>query len=399
MKKLLLILGGVFITLLVAIISVPLFVDVDQYRSTIVAQANQRINGNLELGKLKLSLWGAIKINAESIKLSVSGFPEPMLDTDQFRLEIPFLSILSGKPQVIAVLKAPKIFVLKNEQGRTNALELMKVAEKTADTDSASQIQDAAISEISAAAENTKNPASEPAVQTQPVDSTAPAATTQVTASPLAQSAPPTKVPALLAGASLGLRIDQGDLTYIDKISKSDYRVQGLDLDAQNLGLGSTMKIKLRAPLKGAMPNLNFEGPVEANAELTPILVDSVVKSAKGNIEIDASKLVIEMKGGVFKKTAAMPLTLKTSVDGDEKEMLVKNFDVQFHEFKIVHEGDNKYYRLEYSGKQGKFDLHWKQVYFFVDHQFYVLTFTAEESQYLLNLPVAERIFASFAFK
>lgn len=344
MKKLALILGGIFLTLLVAIISVPLFVDVDQYRSTITQQANQRMNGKLELGKLKLSLWGAVKINAESIKLSVNGFQETMLEANQFRLEIPFLSLLSGKPQVVAVLNAPKIFVLKNEQGKTNVLELMKQTSTTAEVNSTSQIQDAPLGIISAAAEKDKKAKASDltpkAVQanTEATTTPSPISVNTTPQAPVATSEP-TKVPAILVGASLGIKIENGDLTYLDKMAKSDYRVSGLDLDAKNLGLGSTMQIKLRAPIKGTMPNMSFEGPIEANAELTPILVNSIVKSAKGNIDLDASKLVVEMKGGLFKKTASMPLTLRAGVDGDEKEMLVKNFDVQFHEIKLHGKG------------------------------------------------------------
>jgi uncharacterized protein involved in outer membrane biogenesis len=99
MKKALWILGGLFVALLVALVSVPLFVDVDQYRPVITAEANKRINGKLELGKLNLSLWGAIKIHAESIRLHVNGFPDPLVDTELFHLEIPFSSVITGSPR------------------------------------------------------------------------------------------------------------------------------------------------------------------------------------------------------------------------------------------------------------------------------------------------------------
>ena len=69
MKKLLWIATGLVITVFVALLSVPLFVDVDQYRPVIVGEVNKRINGQLELGKLKLGLWGSLKIHAESIRL------------------------------------------------------------------------------------------------------------------------------------------------------------------------------------------------------------------------------------------------------------------------------------------------------------------------------------------
>ncbi|MBY0371011.1 hypothetical protein K2X33_10010, partial [bacterium] len=48
--------------MVIAAVVVPLIVDVDSFRPQIVEIANQNINGKVELGKLKLSLFGQIKI-------------------------------------------------------------------------------------------------------------------------------------------------------------------------------------------------------------------------------------------------------------------------------------------------------------------------------------------------
>ncbi|MGZ3650614.1 MAG: AsmA family protein [Bdellovibrionota bacterium] len=353
MKKLFWILGGLFFAFLVAIISIPLFVDVDQYRPTIVAQANQRINGKLELGKLKLSLWGAIKVHADSIKLTVNGFPTPMVDTQQFHLEIPFLSVLTGAPQVIAVLDSPKISIVKETNGKMNAMELMKVAppagaeaspapkaEQTAAADS--------ISAVSAAAN--KKPAPHAAAASGAAVKPPPAAPTEnrVAVAPVAPVAPAApaaapagapKVPAIVAGARLGLRINNGDLAYTDKVSKSNYQVIGLDVNAKNLGLGSTMNITVKAPVKGASPTMTFEGPITADVELKPTLVNNSVKSVSGKVDFDATKLAVEMKGGLFHKTDSMPLTMHAQFDGSETETLLRALDVQFTDFKLHGKG------------------------------------------------------------
>ena len=134
MKKLLWIATGLVITVFVALLSVPLFVDVDQYRPVIVGEVNKRINGQLELGKLKLGLWGSLKIHAESIRLSVNGFSGSMVDAQQFRLEIPYMSILGGAPQVTAVLENPRISILKDSRGKTNAMELMNMPGASAES-------------------------------------------------------------------------------------------------------------------------------------------------------------------------------------------------------------------------------------------------------------------------
>lgn len=337
MKKLFLIIGAIFVVLLVAVISVPLFVDVDRYRPAITAEANKRMNGQLELGRLKLSLWGAIKIHAESIVVKVNGFSEPMLDTRKFHLEIPFLSVLSGRPQIIAVLDAPKISIRKEANGKMNILELMKVPGASADAGFSAETEQAAasdqVSNISGAPKKSAPAAKE---NTAPVSAAAvPAAT------PAAPSAPsePTKVPAIVAGARIGLTINKGEVHYVDVLGKSQYDVNGLDLQARNLGLGSTMDISLTAPLKGAMPDLTFEGPVSLDANITPVLVNNMVKSVKGTLSVDATKLAVDMKGGLFHKTPSMTFTAKTEVDGNEHETLVKSLEVRFHNFQIHGKG------------------------------------------------------------
>jgi len=69
-KKILMIVGGLFALLLVAMIAIPFFVDVDKYRPQIVSKANEYLNGKLEVGKLSLSLWGQIKVKIDGLSLS-----------------------------------------------------------------------------------------------------------------------------------------------------------------------------------------------------------------------------------------------------------------------------------------------------------------------------------------
>jgi uncharacterized protein involved in outer membrane biogenesis len=349
-KKLFWIVGSIFIVLIVAIISIPLFVDVDQYRPQIVAEANKRINGQLELGKLKLNLWGAIKINAESIVVRVNSFKEPMLDTKSFHLEIPFMSVISGKPQIIAVLDAPKILVRKEANGKMNVLELMKVPgasaeaapvslpkEEAAVTDQVSSVSGAPKSMAKGKPALPSTPASAPVtvVNNSPLpQATGPGAPIQP-ASPVE----PTKVPALVAGARIGVTIHKGEVHYVDVLAKSTYDVNGLDLDARNVGLGSMMDISLTAPLKGEMPNMTFSGPVSLDAQIMPLLFNNEVKSVKGKLNADATKLAIEMKGGTFHKSDKMPLTLRAELDGNERETLIRTFELRFNNYQVHGKG------------------------------------------------------------
>ncbi len=348
MKKLLWILGGLFFAFIVAIVSIPLFVDVDQYRPMISEEANKRINGKLELGKLKLGLWGAVKIHADSIKLSVNGFSEPLLETKQFHLEIPFLSLLSGAPQMVAVLNNPKISVVKELNGKMNAMELMKKTAAVApvkeeDTAAFTPFISETITITSAAAEKNKKPSAKRAAESKAPPAVVHPDSQKVLDAEKAAETPaassPAKVPALIAGAKLGLRIQEGNLSYFDKLSKSSYQVVGLDLDARNLGLGSTMDITLKAPMKGSTPTMSFDGPVTAEAQLSPVLVNGSVKSVRGRLDLDASALKVEMKGGVFRKTEGMPLRVNLQLDGNERETLMRGLDILFADYKLHGKG------------------------------------------------------------
>ncbi|RZA09443.1 MAG: AsmA family protein [Proteobacteria bacterium] len=380
MKKILWIIGGFLVVFLVAAIAIPLFVSVDRYRPEIQAEANKRINGKLELGKLSLSLWGKVRIHAESIRVTVNGFPQALLDTKDFHVELPISSLIAGKPQVIAVLDSPRIEVIKELDGRMNVMELMKVpgregcatgaslpSQSTAAVATASPVEakDSVSSaaaapdlakknervtslpkEVKKAPKVTKGAAAPALAPAEPAPVVAPSP--PVAASPTPAPCPPAavpgetgepmRVPSLLAGATLGLRLEKGDVVYLDKVAKSDYRVSGLDIDARNIGMGSTMDLKIKAPLKGSMPLLNFDGPVEATAQITPVLVGTSVKAARGDFYIDASPLKLEIPGK-FKKPAGMPLVLKGKLGGNEKETLIETMELSFHDFKFFAKG------------------------------------------------------------
>src|SRR5262245_57738435 len=107
-KKLLMVFGGLFALLLVAIIAIPFFVDVDKYRPQIVSKANEYINGKLEIGKLSLSLWGQVKVNIDGLSLKDPGGQEVFGVKDAY-FRIPFTSLLGGSPDLVLVANKPVV--------------------------------------------------------------------------------------------------------------------------------------------------------------------------------------------------------------------------------------------------------------------------------------------------
>ena len=92
-------------------------------------------------------------------------------------------------------------------------------------------------------------------------------------------------------------------------------------------------------------------------------------------------------------------MTLAEMADGARQQVVSMIDSVKILEFKEMEDGFDKYYWMEFSGKQNKFNLHWRQYYWLAHNHFYVLTFTAEEQQYARYLPIAEQVLGSFYLK
>ena len=89
------------------IVFVPFWVDVDHYRPQLVDLANQQIQGKLELGKLRLSLWGQIRIEVAGLKLTTPTGDEVVHVEDAY-FHVPFL-FLSGSPILTFKMNQPTI--------------------------------------------------------------------------------------------------------------------------------------------------------------------------------------------------------------------------------------------------------------------------------------------------
>ncbi len=92
-------------------------------------------------------------------------------------------------------------------------------------------------------------------------------------------------------------------------------------------------------------------------------------------------------------------IPLAEVAEGAREQIVGMINDVTVLEFKELSDGIETYYRVEYTGTQGKFKLHWRQHYWLQHNHFYVLTFTAEETDYERYLPFVEEVFGSFFLK
>jgi hypothetical protein len=128
-KRLAVIFGVSFLLLLGGLVTLPCFFEVDHYRPRLMALVNRHLNGRLELGRLKLSLWGALNIQVDGLKLfDASG--GQVVSVSDARLLLPLSSLIAGAPRVTLEMGSPsirltpgisRIFSLKN--GETPNIE------------------------------------------------------------------------------------------------------------------------------------------------------------------------------------------------------------------------------------------------------------------------------------
>lgn len=101
----------------------------------------------------------------------------------------------------------------------------------------------------------------------------------------------------------------------------------------------------------------------------------------------------------VVQDLSSQPMTLKqyTDLTLEQLKQLITNSEVISSKDTAV--GGVPGYKIICKGTQGQYNLKWLTVYTIKNNKAYVLTFTAEETQYSSYSNVAEKIINSFEFK
>lgn len=303
LKKVGIVFACLLLTFVVAAVTLPMIINVDNYRPEIEAAVNEQINGELKLGKLNLSLWGGVKVKIESISVTVKGEDKPLLTTDSAYVEIPFLSLLSGSARLTAVLEKPGVRMIRYKNGKINAMMLMPEtpAEKKSGKESADR-------------EAVKDKASTKSASNRKPNADSP------------------EVPAFVANAALGIRIVKGDVLFTDKLAEGGkYSINGVELDVQNLGLKETIEITLIMPVEGKSNTLALNGTLRMQGNVTPVMSGSEVRSASGDLRVDMTDLALTAGGGAFQKTNSMPLRFDMKFQGSETDLQIQKMKIEAH--------------------------------------------------------------------
>ncbi len=240
-KKILIGFGAFILLLVIAAVSIPFFVKIDNYRPEIVKLVNDRINGKFELGKLDLTLWGTIKVQVDGFSLS-DGQGRKVISAKDVYAHIPWSSIFQMAPRLTLRILRPEIEVLKDKTGKMNVLTLMKPKE----------------GEV--AKTNT----------------------------------PPAAIPAFLFNAKLGLDIKEARLKYQDLVTQLTTELKDLYFVIKDLSLNKPTQISLGASLDTQFSTLlKVQGPFQGETTLTPTFKDGKFSHIEGKTDWDFSKWII----------------------------------------------------------------------------------------------------------
>lgn len=302
--------------LLVAMIVIPLVVDVDHYRPQIVQAVNERINGKFELGKLKLSLWGQVRVEVAGVRLN-DWRGQSIVKVENAFFHLPFTSLLSGSPELTFQMKKPELSVVKDKNGKLNVLTLLK--------------QTAAASATGAIDGSTSG-----------VGTGGGAGSTSKIA--------PTELPGIVTKARLGVEIREASLSYFDEaLGKKPQRVQDLNLIIRDISLSRTMSLELWAslasqleqasPKDGKNASLQLRGPLKLNAQVKPHLSQGKLDYLQLAFKADFNDVEVLVPGLFEKKKGILAQAqgiLKTSFE----KASIEQFDVQFHNAAIQVTGE-----------------------------------------------------------
>jgi len=291
MKKALKILGAVVVILIVAILTIPLFVNVDKFRPQIVQAANQKMNGSLELGKLSLSLWGRVHVSIDGMTVKDLQ-KKTVVAVKDASVDVPFTSLLTGAPLVTLNLSQPEISVIKDKTGKMNVMTLMK------------ETKPQAAEKANPAASNGK-----------------------------------VELPSMVVNAHFGVSIDNAKVVYRDEATGLSNTLDHLNLRVKDFSLSRKTNLELWADLKTQMNDLKVEGPLKLIADLTPEVSGGEFKSATLNANFTADDLVIE-KGKLFSKAKGIPANFKFDGTLTQDSLSLKQAALHFHNAEIVVSGD-----------------------------------------------------------
>ena len=121
--------AGLLLLAVLAVVLLPALVNLERYRTLLTQRVGRALGRDVALGALRVSLWGGIGAEAESIRVGqASGFgAEPFLTAEALRVRVELFPLLRGQVRVTsAVLERPRVRLVHASDGRWNVDDLFR---------------------------------------------------------------------------------------------------------------------------------------------------------------------------------------------------------------------------------------------------------------------------------
>ncbi|MDZ4677340.1 MAG: AsmA family protein [Oligoflexia bacterium] len=325
LKKLLIFVGVLVGLFVLALVLVPLFVDANKFRPQIVKTVEDNLNADLELGNLKLSLWGGVNIQIEKLVLSEKGSQGKAIVfamTDA-KLKVPFSSILSGNPSVTLVVQKPQIRVVSGLDGKLNVSKLMKPA---APGSEAAKAQEQAKADAAAGKSSGGSGA-------LPVE--------------------------------LSFNIVDGQVTYLDEKANTKTEITGFDFDLLRFGVNKPFNFKMKSNLNvQQMKELTLKGSFTLEGKAGIYMASNGFEKLDLDADADMTDLVVRYTT-LMNKTDKVPLKLGVTLTTTDKNLKITRGHLQIADAAVDSVGtidnfDAPVVNMTLTGKNFNFE-HWQQ--------------------------------------
>jgi uncharacterized protein involved in outer membrane biogenesis len=114
---------AIFVILLLIVLAVPYFLNVDRYRSTIVEVLSKQTGRNVSLGAIHARILPGIGVTLDALRVAnPAGFPAgDVIGADEIRVNVALAPLLHGTIHVNSVdLVRPKLTLLTDSSGKNN---------------------------------------------------------------------------------------------------------------------------------------------------------------------------------------------------------------------------------------------------------------------------------------
>lgn len=115
--------GGVVVLLLLALLAMPMLLDINTYRGQITSQLERTLGRSVQLGAMKLRVLPSVKVAVEQVRIG----EDPKFAQGDFvtaravRLQMGLMSLLKGSPEVSGIeLEEPVVVLIRQPDAQWN---------------------------------------------------------------------------------------------------------------------------------------------------------------------------------------------------------------------------------------------------------------------------------------